>query len=157
KFYERLLECEQRGSAEFSSSDKLRLCRCYQFTGKQTRARALCDDLLSKEEVRSDSELLSDLYGNLASGFDKTSAQERVALSRLSIECLPGNSSQLSIRYRELCLNLIKVGHFRDAVDALAKAKEHTVAGSVDSGRLDSLRALLLNNMSDFRGAAECL
>src|SRR5204862_2729583 len=81
--YERVQKCEQRGGFPFSPQDKLKLSRCYALTGMQRRSRFVCEELLRKEEVHGNPELLSELFAWLANVYDKTSGAERIRLSRL--------------------------------------------------------------------------
>ncbi|PYR97087.1 MAG: hypothetical protein DMG16_25830 [Acidobacteria bacterium] len=156
-FYEHLQECERRGGSQFPAAEKMNLARCYVWVGKQTQSHTLCEELLSNNSVRNDPELLSRLYGRFANIFDKTSAQERVRLSRLALECLASDSSQLVNRYLQLCSNLMKAGNLSDATDVLKKVREFGPLPPKVTDFLNRIEGDLLINLGDFRGAAETM
>jgi len=156
-WHERLNECERRGGLHLLAADKLRLAVCYQYTGRQARARWAYKSLLAKDVVRMDPEALSALYARLANAFDKSSAHERVRRSRLAIECLPANSPQLNRRYVELCSNLLTAGDLSAATDALNRAKKYPTVSDKDSVLFHLVAGALLINRGDFRTAAESM
>src|SRR5437870_1755908 len=87
--YELHQKCARLSRSELDPYDALNLSRCYQWVGKHLRGRLLCERLLSKEAVRKNPELLSEIYARLANAHTNISLQERVTLARLALECLP--------------------------------------------------------------------
>ena len=155
--YQRLQECELRGGFPFSPQEKLNLARCYGLTGMQRRSRGVCEDLLSKDAVCENPELLSETYAWLANVYDKTSGEERIRLSRLAIDCLPRLSAQLVLRYATLCSRLMEVGDLSAAADALEKARKCAVRNRKDSTLLNMVHGALLMNMGNFRAATQSM
>ncbi len=156
RHYERLQECKRLVGQELLPADKLKLARTWRLTGKHSKAVRILRQLLSDEAVRTESEMLSTLYAQLASSLDNKAADERVRLSRLAIECLTRNSPLVSRRYRELSAHLIALGDLTAAADALSMAKE-SVSEKTDSALLDLGEAILLINQGDFKRAADCI
>jgi len=154
-FYEHLRECERRGGAQFSAAEKLNLARCYVWVGRQTHCRSLCEELLSDDAVRNDPELLSRLYARFANMFDRRSAQERVRLSRLALECLTSDSPQYVNRHLALCSSLMKAGNLLDAAHVLNKVKEFGPLSPKAMDYLNRIEGELLINVGDFKSAAK--
>ena len=153
-YYERLQECETRGGSQFLPGEKLKLCRCYHFTGRSKQCRAMAEQLLSEVAVRSSPELLSEVYVLLAGTLDQTSPNERVRLSRLAIECLPPDSALLYHRYLAFCSRLLDMGDLPTAVQALERMSEADLSEK-DLSHVNLARAIVLLNKADFKGSSE--
>jgi tetratricopeptide (TPR) repeat protein len=153
--YEQLSQCEVRGQAEFPPAEKIHLAICYQKIGRQRLARDLYENLLSSNTVRNDPEVLSQLYTSMASRLERIPAPERIRLRRLSIECLPANSSTSTLRYLQLCETLLKVGDLAAATEALECAEKSPFLDH--KLYLETVRAEFFLNLGDFRRAAACM
>ena len=150
--YERLQRCERLGGTEFILGDRLRHARSLQMTGRPSKALLILKELLRKDAVHDDPELLSALYRGLAIWFDKTPNRERVRLSQLAIECISIESPDFCLRNLDLAENLIRLGDLSAAAVAVTTASQH-VRNEIDSNTLERVRAVLAMNMGDFKGA----
>jgi transcriptional regulator with GAF, ATPase, and Fis domain/tetratricopeptide (TPR) repeat protein len=155
--YERLQQCQVYCDEVLSARDKVDLARCYEWLGNHRPARRLYQQLLANESVHKDPELLSLVYVRLAMAFYKMNAKTRIQFQELGIRCLPADSVHLSRRYAQLCVVLLRAGDLVRAEEALQQAEQCVLRQKGDLRLLNPVRAILLSNTGDFRGAARCL
>src|SRR5262249_2109924 len=127
-WYELEQKCARLSGSQFDPYEALNLARCYQWAGKQLRGRSLCQRLLSKEAVRRNPELLSAIYARLATAHSKTSAEDRVRLARLAVECLPPGSPKMCFRHLTLASRLLAIGDLDGAKQILETAKTYVLS-----------------------------
>jgi len=155
--YQRLQQCNVHCGEVLVPSDKVDLARCYEWLGKHRPARQLYRHLLANESVLKDPELLSLVYIRLAMALYKMNAKTRIHFQELAIRCLSADSPHLSRRYEQSCLVFLRAGELARARKAFDQAEQCTLRQNGDLTALNSVRALLLINFGDFRGAAQCL
>src|SRR5262245_1680961 len=155
--YERLQQCNVHFAELLVPSDKVDLARCYEWLGSNRPARRLYQELLASESVLKDPELLSLVYVRLAMAFYKTNARTRIQFQELGIRCLPADSVHLSRRCAQFCVVLVRAGDLVRAEEALQQAEQCMLRQKGDLRLLNPVRAILLSNMGDFKGAVRCL
>src|SRR5215831_3910697 len=155
--YERLQQCKVHCGEVLVPSDKVDLARCYEWLGKHRPARRLYRYLLANESVLKDPELLSLVYIRLAMALYKMNAKTRIHFQELAIRCLSADSVHLSRRYAQFCVVLVRAGDLVRAEEALQQAEQCLLRQKGDLRLLNPVRAILLSNMGDFKGAVRCL
>jgi len=156
-YFERMADCAERGGSQLQPVEWARLAKCYQFSGRIARAEKVYGMLLARDTVLRDPELLSQVYIGLASTHNNKRPSERIALNRLAIQCLEPNSSQLAVRYTQLCCSLLRLGDLAAAKEALAHAEEGASKYPAGSVAVQAAKASFFLNTMDFRAASECL